>query len=311
MAHSHRIGGAAMMLVVLVASRARADGIIVQPRVSGGTQDYELSFADVITPNGNSFHFRDGFTISDSLPFAGAGLTVSAGRLFADLSGQWSKTGHDQGEIFQGTTFDSVGDTTPALGFEHHFDARFARHEINAAVGWAFSPQFSAYVGYKNAKLDMTQMRRPDSAPPPDNFDVLQTGDYAMDFSYHGFFLGATYSLPVRTWGALSVQSSLARLDASFQQSFQGTVYVVTPLGPFFLDPSFINSSVSGTSTGLNVGISWTGTLGWLSDRLRPLSYTIGYDQSQYKFSTRKASDGDFEEKNRRARLELRYRFAL
>jgi hypothetical protein len=231
--------------------------------------------------------------------------------LFADLSGQWSKTGSDQGEIFQGTTVDSAGDSTPATGFEHHFDARFARHEINAAVGWAFSPEFSAYFGYKNAKLDMTQMRRPDSAPQPNFFDVLQTGAYTMDFSYHGFFVGATYSLPVRTWGALSVQSSVARLDASFQQSFQGTVYVVTPIGPLFLDPSFINSTVHGTSTGLNVGISWTGNLGWLSDRLQSLSYTIGFDQSQYKFSASAVADGDFEEKNRRARLELRYRFAL
>jgi hypothetical protein len=53
----------AIVLAVLVAARANALDIAVQPRVTAGVQDYELSFADVITPNGNGFKFRDGFTV--------------------------------------------------------------------------------------------------------------------------------------------------------------------------------------------------------------------------------------------------------
>jgi hypothetical protein len=194
MAACRGIGRSAIVLTVLVTAPAHALEMAVQPRITAGIQDYALSFADVITPNGNGFRFRDGFTVRDHLPIAGAGLTVSCGRLFVDLSGQWSKTGHDQGEIFQGSTVDSAGDTTGALGFEHHFDARFNRQELNAALGWALTPNFSAYLGYKHASLNMTQMRAPIQTVQPNFGDVLQVGSYIMDFSYHGFFLGTTYS---------------------------------------------------------------------------------------------------------------------
>jgi hypothetical protein len=308
MAVCRGIGRSAIVLAVLVAARAQALEMAVQPRVTAGTQDYELSFADVITPNGNGFRFRDGFTIRDHLPIAGTGLTVSSGRLFADLSGQWSKVGHDQGEIFQGSTFDSAGDTTGALGFEHHFDARFSRQELNAALGWALTPNFSAYLGYKHASLNMTQVRAPIQTVQPNFGDVLQDGSYIMDFSYHGFFLGTTYSLPVRTWGMFSAQASIARLNASFRQHFEGSVFVVTPVGNLPLDPSFIDSRVSGDSNGLNAGLSWTGNVGAAGSALRGLTYTVGVDQSQYRFHG-SATDGDFEEKNTRLRFELRYRF--
>jgi hypothetical protein len=293
----------------LLSAVARAEPLVVQPRLSAGTQQYQLSFADVITPNGNSFRFRNGFTVGDRLAFGGAGITLSSGSLFADLSGQWSRTGTDQGEIFQGTAFDANGDTTGALGHEHHFDARFARHEINAALGWAVNSDFSAYLGYKDARLSMTQARAP-VLPVPEFGDVLQLGTFTMDFSYHGFFLGGTYSIPVAPWdGAFSIQSSIARLSASFTQYFAGSVAIYTAAGLLFLDPAFMNSHVTGTSTGLNLGLSWTGNLAWMSARLRNLSYTLGVDESQYKFDAPSVVDGNFEEKNTRMRLDLRYRF--
>jgi hypothetical protein len=85
---------------------------------------------------------------------------------------------------------------------------------------------------------------------------------------------------------------------------------VVTPIGNFYLDPSFIDSRVSGNSTGLNVGLSWTGNVGAAGNPVRGLTYTIGLDQSQYRFHG-SATDGDFEEKNTRFHFELRYRFNL
>jgi hypothetical protein len=310
MAVRRGLGHSIFLSAVLTTAHAYGSDIVVQPRVSAGMQDYELSFADVITPHGNGFGFRDGFTVRDHLPIAGAGLTLSSGRLFIDLSGQWSKTGHDQGEIFQGSTVDSAGDSTPALGFEHHFDARFHRQELNAALGWALTPNFSAYLGYKHASLNMTQMRAPIETVRADIGDVLQVGNYIMQFSYDGFFLGTTYSLPVSDWGALSAQASIARLNAGFRQHFDGSVFIVTPDGNFYLDPSFIDSRVSGNSNGLNAGLSWTGNVGVASNPVRGLSYTIGIDLSQYRFHG-SASDGDFEEKATRVRIELRYRFGL
>jgi hypothetical protein len=331
MAAGRGIGRSAVMLAVLVAARSHALDIAVQPRLSGGIQDYQLTFPDVITPSlvTNGARLREGFSIRDHLPYAGAGLTVSRGRLFVDLSGQWSKSGQDHGYIFQGNglntpygftdTSGQFHNFTGAGGHNHTLDSRFARQELNAAVGWALSSNFSAYLGYKSAALNITQMRAPFLVPAPQNGDVLQLGNYIMDFSYHGFFLGTTYSLPVGAWGNLAVQASIAELDASFKQHFDGLLFIYTTTStktgtvigpPIFLNPSLEYSTVHGNSTGLNVGLSWTGNVGVASNPLRGLTYTIGLDQSQYRFHG-SATDGDFEEKNTRFRAELRYRFGL
>jgi hypothetical protein len=136
-------------------------------------------------------------------------------------------------------------------------------------------------------------------------------GNYIMDFSYRGFFVGASYSVPVSDRGAFSIQSSVARLNADFKQRFEGSVFVLTPSGPVFLNPAFITSSVRGRSTGLNLGVSWTGNFGGAADSWRRnLSYTVGLDESQYQFDADAVADGDFEEQNTRARFELRYRFS-
>ena len=93
----HRLAGVAGVLALSGTVQCAADEIDLQPRVSGGTQAYSLTFADVIIPNGNGFHFQNGFKISNTLQFFGAGLTASSGRAFADVSGQWSGTGTDHG----------------------------------------------------------------------------------------------------------------------------------------------------------------------------------------------------------------------
>jgi hypothetical protein len=307
-----RIGRSALALAVLVAARLQAQDIVVQPRASAGMQDYQLSFPDVITPSltSNNIRIREGFTIRDHLPYAGTGLTVSSGRLFVDLSGQWSKTGESQSFNFQGNGLAGAYGFSGDGGHDHSLDSRFSRHELNAALGWALSSNFSAYLGYKNATLNISQRRKPLLPPPPQFGDVLQDGNYIMDFSYHGFFIGTTYALPVRSWGVLSVQASIARLDASFQQHLDGALFIFTSTGFIFLNPSLESSTVRGSSTGLNTGVSWTGNVGMASNPVRGLTYTIGLDQSQYRFQA-PVTDGDFEEKNTRFRFELRYRFGL
>jgi hypothetical protein len=309
MARHNFLNLSALGLAALLGTAAHAESFTLQPHLGGGVQDYELSFADVITISGNGFRARDGFTIGDHLSFASAGLTASRGQFFADVSGQWSNTGKDQGQIFQGSQTGSG--FTNSLGHNHLFDARFDRQELNATLGWGVTPNFSAYIGYKQATLNLTQARTPSLSPPPIFGDVLQVGNYIMDFSYHGFFLGASYAVPVRTWGTLSVQSSVARLNASFKQHFEGNVLLFTSSGFTSLNPAFMTSRVGGRSTGLNVGISWTGNFGVVSTRLQKLTYTIGLDESQYKFDAPDVTDGNFEEKSTRARFDLRYRFDL
>jgi hypothetical protein len=305
---SIRSGLLATTVFVATTSLAQAEVWTIQPRLSGGVQDYELSFADVTFPNANGgITFRDGFTVSDNISFVGGGVTVSRGRFFADLAGQWSGTGEDQTFIFQGTQ----GTISNNVGHSHSLDATFDREEFNLSLGWAVSQQLSVYAGFKRAALDMTQARLPVTSPPAVYGDVLQVGNYLMDFSYQGAFAGATFSVPVKSWGAFAIQTSVARLNAKFKQRFDGLVVIyLPPLGAQAVDPSYITDETSGRSTGFNVGVSWTGNFG-SSGILERFSYTLGLDRSTYEFAAANSTTGDFDETNTRARLDLRYRFAF
>ncbi len=316
MTQGHRLGYLAAAWLLLPGLNAWGDEITLQPRVSGGTQTYRFTFGDLIAPNGNGFRFAQGFELSATLPFFGVGLTASRGHLFADLSGQWSGTGTDHGALFEGNAYPGALTPPPGVvGFEHQFDARFSRHELNAALGWSFDSQLSVYAGYKTARLSTSQALRPDSTPAPEVYDLLFLGNFNNEFNYHGFFAGASYALPLGAWGALSVQASVARLDADFRQSFSGAVAQIVPtggggVGLLPLDPAAKSATTGGLSTGLNAGVAWSGTFFWISERLRPLSYTIGVDDSQYRFST-SSQIGNFDEQNLRLRFELRYRCTL
>jgi hypothetical protein len=292
---------------------AAAQSVSVQPRLSGGVQDYELHFDDVILPLPNGGHdFRAGFKVDDRLPFVAGGITVSRGRLFADLSGQWSQNGGSHGEQFENVAI-GPGLYTAGDGQNHRSDTRFDRQEQNLTLGWGATPALSLYVGYKHADVNLTQTLAPILTPAPfvdltggRDGDVLFTGDYHMKFRYSGAFIGATYAIPVGP-GAFALQSSLARLSGTFSQRFQGIVQVTNagaPAGLRQINPTFKDGEVNGQSYGVNLGVSWSGNLG-------PLRYTIGVDQSQYKFDSGKSSSiwaADLEEKNTRVRLDLRYR---
>jgi hypothetical protein len=309
MSNSKNLAVTAAIGFLAAAGTAYAEQLVIQPRVSAGTQDYSLTFTDVITPSGNGFNFRDGFTIKDRIGYTGAGLTVSGGRFFADLSYQRSRTGESQGDIFQSSATGSG--FTNSLGHDHLFDARFDRKEQSGSFGWGVTENLSLLLGYKKATLDMNQARTPSFSPPPISGDVLQIGNYIMDFSYHGFFVGASYSLPVSDKGVFSFQSSVARLNAEFKQRFEGSVFIFNSLTSLvLLNPAFITSSVRGKSSGLNLGVSWTGNFGGAAGSWRRnLGYTVGIDESQYQFDADAVADGDFNEKNTRVRFDLRYSF--
>lgn len=305
------------MALMTVAADAIAEPLQFQPRLSTGVQDYKLTFDDAINANGTGYSYRDGFKVQDRLSFAGVGLTATSGRLFMDISGQWSGKGHDQTTQYEGT-FAGIGNF--GNGHNHLLVGTFDRQELNATVGWGLTPELSAYLGYKHSKLDLSQQMSPLTSPPPDFQDVLFFGTRRIDFSYQGLFIGATYSLPVGHYGALSLQSSIAQLNATFTEHFSGNVALCAipqaagcvVLG---IDPSFADKkpSVHGESVGFNLGLSWTGNFAWLTERLQKLSYTVGIDRSQYAFDSGNQSDAslaaNFTEINTRARLDLRYRF--
>jgi hypothetical protein len=307
-----------IVLGALFSLDSYSQSLVVQPRLTAGVEDYTLTFGDVTAGTGNAILFRDGLRISDQLKFSGAGVTTSYGRAFLDLSAQATNTGSTDGEQFEGTTGSpNPGAFPTAYGFEHLLHSTFNRNEFDAALGWGFSPTFSAYVGFKHARLHLPETIEPDPTYLPNNGDLLFFGSRDLEFTYNGPFLGATASLPVRSWGAFSIQASVARLDATFLQSFSGDVFEVVP-NPFApgtstlapVNPAFANKAPNtGRSTGLNLGLSWSGSFAWLRPGLERLSYTIGIDRSEYQFSSNQTQQGDFEETISRLRLDLRYRF--
>lgn len=287
-----------------------ASAVTFTPRVSGGYQDYALEFQDVTTPNPQGgISFRDGFRVSDRLGFLGAGLNISSKRIFVDLSAQRSARGTTHTTQFQGNgNFDVPG--TTSVGHIHSLDSTFRRDELNATLGWGVTSEFSLYAGFKHAKLDMQNALLPLVDPPPQFGELFFFGTRAIDFHYNGPFLGATYAVPVGSWGALSIQSSVAFLDGGFKEHFNGLEFLADPSFPTGLRPidtSDINGNLHGRARGLNLGVSWTGSFGGM---LHDLSYTVGLDRSEYTFKTSESTTGDFTETNTRLRLDLRYRFS-
>jgi hypothetical protein len=320
-----------LLPVAVVASinciAANAAEVAIAPRIGGGIQNYSVGFGDVVTTlfpaaPGNAA-VRDGFKAGDAIEFYGAGVTVSYGRLFVDLSGQKSGTGRDRATQFQATYIPSItGSVSPAIqGHVHNLTMDFKRQELNASVGWGFTPEFSAYIGYKNASVDLNQFIQPATpatipvGPIPELLDGLVLGNYAFKFKYDGAFIGTTYSIPVRSWGAIGLQSSIAYLTGKVDYTFVGATAVFNPFipGGGYVSGVSTASPGRGSSVGFNVGISFTGRFNWISEKLSNASYTLGVDRSTYSFesSNSAAGEGDFEENTTRARLDLRYAFPV
>jgi hypothetical protein len=308
------------MALRMTPATVHAQDWIVQPRVGAGVQDYQLRFDDVLAPlPSGGTDIRGGFRAADSLPFGSAGLNFVHGRAFVDLSGQWSRTGHDGNVQVEGNAIGN-GVFTSGIGQAHDSQVRFQRQEFNATLGWSVLPELSVYAGYKYSIADFHQSLTPQLSPPsyvdPGGRDgnVLFFGDYLMRFTYRGGFIGAAYAVPV-AGGQIGLQSSLARLDGQFSQRFSGSVFVTNANAPGqrrAIDPTFKDGQVDGVSFGLNVGLSWSADFGFFGEGWRALSYVVGADQSQYRFDAGRSKSlwaADISEKNTRLRLELRYRY--
>jgi hypothetical protein len=321
----------AAMLAASFAAPSHSEEITIQPRVTIGRQEYEFDYGDLVI--GNSFNddifIRDGFKFRDSVAFTGAGLTIGWRRFFFDVSTQRSRTGNDSGIQYWSPlplSFLIANGADPffaalADGQNHLVESKFKRKEMNYSLGWAATPNMSVYVGYKDSQTDFSNSLVPVLLGPTQLFSVNLYDTYIFgtqkdELTYDGFFVGATYSVPVASWGgAFSLQASVASLDGTVTARFNGQTFISVPNinQPLLeLNPSLVglNGRDTGDSLGTNMGISWTGNFGWLSERLRNLSYTVGIDRSEYKFK----SDGqpnDFQEIIVRGRVDLRYAFSF
>jgi hypothetical protein len=293
---------------------ALAQAVVVQPRVTVGMQDYSFRYQDLVVPVNTNFSVgRDGFVVTDNVPFEGAGITVSRGRWFLDVGAQRTHTGETTTTQFIGP-FPGLGLT--GNGALHDLYVPFRRKEVNVAVGYGLNSNLTMFVGYKDASTEL----RNNLSPKLDQVqigNIYLIGQQTNTFSYKGGFVGWTYSFPVERWGgAFGFQGSVARLDGRVEAEFDFPLVVSIPAPPYLqpVDPRVIGLTTTapsrGKSTGVNLGLSWTGSFNWVTPKLRKLSYTIGVDRSEYSFEERSRTN-DFAETITRVRLDLRYAIGI
>ncbi|MFO1426525.1 MAG: hypothetical protein U1F11_06050 [Steroidobacteraceae bacterium] len=299
-------------LLLMAGPMAHAQSWVVTPRLTAGQQDFNFRYFDLIQAlNTNLAGTRDGFEVGDRVSFVGAGLTVSHGRWFLDLSGQQTSTGNTTTTQFIGPI---IG--LPGNGANHDLFVPFSRKELNAAIGYGINPNLSVFVGYKDARTKL----RNNLSPILDQVQIgnlYLIGQQTNRFSYKGEFAGLSYSAPVDRWnGAFGFQASLAQLHGKIESNFDFPVFISVATAPFLVP---VNPAVFGLTTidpargrslGMNLGISWTGHFDWISPRLSKMSYTIGVDRSEYNFKERTRTN-DFSETITRVRLDLRYAIGI
>ncbi len=335
---SGRLVRASALLCSLLPGIGAAE-VTLQPRVTVGAQDYEFNYFDVIAPVLPLRALtRDGFKVGDRLQLHGVGLTVASGRWFFDIGGQRTDTGTQDTLQFIGADIVNFAllprdiqlllqslNVTNGPGATHDLRTDFSREDLNGVIGFGVNSNLSIFVGYKDAKTKLRNLLAPRFVPTLSVFqnvafgNLYLIGEQRNEFSYKGEFIGASYSAPVERWrGAFGIQASVARLTGKIDTTYDGAVLIAVPIGTGLaqIPPSAAGLDTTieagrGKSTGLNLGLSWTGNLGGLSARLERLSYTIGVDRSEYTFKSSIRGANDFSETVTRARLDLKYAFTV
>ncbi len=250
------------------ASPADGSGLVIQPRVTVGYEYYEFD------SEGDG-----GIEVDSRYLIGGAGLTVQAGRFFADIYGQTNLTDADYDED------DFIDDV--------NVESEIERFNINLALGYAILPSVSVIGGVKYARSEIESDFVSDDAVVAAN---LGNSFLDIDVEYVGPYFGGAYALPVADLGSLVLSGSVAYL-------YGETTVDSELLGVVVAD----NQTIEGQSIGANIGLAWSGGLAPLSTALAGVGYSLGVDYSAYEF---KDDDVDvFSEKTVRGKFDLKYRF--
>lgn len=255
----------------LFAGGAIAQELIFQPRVSLGYQayDFTLDGGDV-----------DDLEVETDYILGGLGLTVQRGRFFVDLYGQTNLTeAEDDVEDFGG--IDDID-----------LSSEVDRYELNATLGYAITPNISAFGGLKYASNEIKSDFESDDAAID---DLLDGSFFDVDVEYFGPFAGASYALPIADVGALALSASVAYLNGETKFETQ-------------IVDNAAEQDVDGNAIGFNFGAAWIGSLAPLSPSLAKLGYTVGLDYSEYDFEDDDDLN-DFSEETLRFKVDVKYNF--
>jgi hypothetical protein len=274
----------------------------IQPRLEAGVLQYEYQ-QDAITGTlltsfetiGSTF-LQEKFRFKDTLPFAGAGLTVFADRFFLDISGLTTISEGEDGDTITFSQFQEFPTTdlfsTGSLGAQPAVNADFERDEYAISLGYGVTEQLAVFAGYKWARTDFeTQGRGPTSAvftiggiPQFDRVTVEgfveQEADF--DFEYDGPFVGINYGLEVNAGfleGTLSFNFAAAFLDGESKVKAQSSVFAFAGLEDTPLDEAQVAVESEGETVGLTFGVGWRGFT-----PIENLTYAVNISGYKYEF---------------------------
>ncbi len=146
--------------------------------------------------------------------------------------------------------FQGTNDANDSAAFPFVGDIRYTgnRKEWVGALGYQLQNNTSIFVGYRDSKIEA------DGSPAA-----------SFTFESDGFFLGASYWLPLTSTGGLTFTFGHAWLDGRVKQEVAG--------GP-------INTG-TGSGTGVKFGVGWRGDLN------EDWGYSINVDSFTYKHDTK------------------------
>jgi hypothetical protein len=207
--------------------------------------DYEFQKEEVgFEGEGSPFGSVDGYKLSSSMPFVSGGLTTFLNSFFIDLYLQSAFSGSDN--------FNNKKNAN----LEEEVDSYFERDEYSLSIGYGLGEHWAVFGGYRESTT---------------NFSTLEISTRGLftgrsvadaDFVQDGYFLGATYALPIGEQSMILFNTALAFLDGKFTSSEKYNSSNVYPDGHETLGVTrSAQAQFDGDTEGLNLGIAWKGRL--------------------------------------------------
>jgi hypothetical protein len=316
-----KICALAVMLIAnsfRVLPAAHAADFAFQPRLETGLMYYSIELAaqseTMLSNPGESAGYNLGqekIEFSDNLGFVSGGATLFFNRIFVDLSGQYAFNGNGRS---QASSFE-YGETVNLFyssAAEYH--GQFHRTDLAVSAGYAVTPGFSVYAGYKWAALDLdTTFDGQASLLDIDNYvaNGRIAGEDHYKFKYEGPFIGLTQGWKIDNPGIfnglISAKLALAYLSSKLNQAQTGSLRFYSINGVAIEPITFPideRTEVKGDTLGLALGFEWHGTTS-----IKSLSYGISVSGYRYNFDSDDSAFPDISETAVICRVGLTYLF--
>lgn len=307
-----------------------ASHLELRPRIETGAINYGFemgtlsrSVAPAYGQTTGENETQDKLEFSDTMGFAGGGLTLFSGRWFLDLSFQTVFEGedHTSGMSSQYIEYsDAVqGGVLAAAALEY---AATLDHQGQAvSVGYLINKRLSVFAGYKWANTNLEMVFN-----GPMNIRIIDQstsigrlyGEEKIEFEYAGPFIGITHGWLIdgrNFWnGLISANLGVAFLSSDMQREQNSTSLIESvynndyPNGGTYYEPITWHDqqteSSGGETLGITFGLSWNGTT-----PIKGLTYSVGASAYRYQFDSDNSSLSEIRETSVNLKFGLAYLF--